>query len=279
MATKAHCAYCFESLVASFEGRQPLSLSQVEQLWTEQPGREEEDAATNLDGEDDETEPNTSRVPAISRLLNSDTPTSNSSSSSLTSRSTSTQASTSSSRTSLSSRSNISPSDSYPLFVTWNTISPRSGQKSLRGCIGTFAPQLLEKGLADYALTSAFEDSRFPPIASSQLPQLQCCVTLLTNFSNPSRDIMAWEVGKHGIRISFSYHGRKLGATYLPDVAREQGWTKEEALVSLMRKAGWSGRKDEWRKVASSMELVTYEGKKVDLEYAEFKEWSDKVKA
>ncbi|KAH0257847.1 hypothetical protein KCU91_g16120, partial [Aureobasidium melanogenum] len=280
MATKAHCAYCFESLVASFEKRQPLSLSQVEQLWTEQYG-EEEDDITDVDGED-EPEPSPSRVPAISRLVNSVTPKSNSSSSSLTSRSTqnsaSTQASTSSSRTSLSSRSNISPSDSYPLFVTWNTISPRSHQKSLRGCIGTFKPLPLEEGLADYALTSAFEDSRFPPIPSSQLSQLQCCVTLLTNFSNPTHDIMAWEVGKHGIRIIFTYQGRKLGATYLPDVAKEQGWTKEEALVSLMRKAGWSGRKDDWRKVAAGMELVTYEGKKVDLSYAEFKEWSDKIR-
>ncbi|KAI4751693.1 hypothetical protein E4T52_15887 [Aureobasidium sp. EXF-3400] len=273
MATKVHCAYCFESLVASFERRKPLSLSQIEELWTE-----EEDGTTEVD---DEPDSSTSRVPAISRLLNSGTPTSNSSSSSLTSRSTSastsTPASTSSSRTSLSSRSNISPSDSYPLFVTWNTVSPRSGQKSLRGCIGTFAAQPLEKGLADYALTSAFEDTRFPPIPMSQLPQLQCCVTLLTNFSNPTRDILAWEVGKHGVRISFTYQGRKLGATYLPDVAKEQGWTKEEALVSLMRKAGWSGRKDEWRKVAAGMELVTYEGKKVDLEYAEFKEWRGKV--
>jgi uncharacterized protein (TIGR00296 family) len=274
MATKAHCAYCFESLVASFERRKPLSLSQIEQLWTEQPGNEEEDGTTYVD---DELDSSTSRVPAISRLLNSDTPTSNSSSSSLTTPST--QASTPSSRTSVSSGSNISPSDSYPLFVTWNTVSPRSAQKSLRGCIGTFAPQPLEKGLKDYALTSAFEDTRFPPIPSSQLPQLQCCVTLLTNFSSPTRDIMAWEVGKHGIRISFPYQGRKLGATYLPDVAKEQGWTKEEALVSLMRKAGWSGRKDEWRKVAAGMELVTYEGNRVDLEYAEFKEWRDKVSA
>jgi len=88
---------------------------------------------------------------------------------------------------------------------------------------------------------------------------------------------MAWEIGKHGIRISFTHHGQKLGATYLPDVAKEQGWTKEEALVSLLRKAGWSGRKDEWRKL-SNLELVTYEGKKVDLSYAEFKERRDAVK-
>ncbi|THY79977.1 hypothetical protein D6C95_09736 [Aureobasidium pullulans] len=275
MATQAHCAFCFESLVASFEGRQPLPLPQLEELWTEHVGIQEEDPE-DADGE------STSRAPAISRLLSSVTPTSNSSSSSLTSKSTSkstsTQASTSSSRTSLSSHSAVDPNDPYPLFVTWNTISSRNGSKALRGCIGTFKPLPLEKGLHEYALTAAFEDHRFPPIASSQLSQLQCCVTLLTNFSSPTRDIMAWEIGKHGIRISFTHHGQKLGATYLPDVAKEQGWTKEEALVSLLRKAGWSGRKDEWRKL-SNLELVTYEGKKVDLSYAEFKEWRDAAKS
>lgn len=87
---------------------------------------------------------------------------------------------------------------------------------------------------------------------------------------------MDWTIGTHGIRISFNYRGRRLGATYLPDVALEQGWTKEEALVSLMRKAGWSGSKTEWRDVAG-LELVRYEGKKVDLVYEEFKEFRDWV--
>ena len=87
---------------------------------------------------------------------------------------------------------------------------------------------------------------------------------------------MDWTIGTHGIRISFTYHGRKLGATYLPDVALEQGWTKEEAIVSLMQKAGWSGQKNEWRKV-QGFELVRYEGKKVDLNYGDWKQWRDWV--
>lgn len=45
------------------------------------------------------------------------------------------------------------PAMQYPLFVTWNTIS-RSGQKNLRGCIGTFEPQDLPSGLSSYARTS-----------------------------------------------------------------------------------------------------------------------------
>ena len=43
--------------------------------------------------------------------------------------------------------------DEFPLFVTWNTIS-RSGNRSLRGCIGTFESQKIEDGLRSYALTS-----------------------------------------------------------------------------------------------------------------------------
>lgn len=87
---------------------------------------------------------------------------------------------------------------------------------------------------------------------------------------------MDWMLGKHGLRISFSNHGRRYGATYLPDVAKEQGWTKEETIESLMRKAGWNGRKDEWRKV-SGLEIVRYEGAKVDLDYAEWKAFMDWV--
>jgi hypothetical protein len=43
--------------------------------------------------------------------------------------------------------------EEYPLFVTWNTVTPR-GFKTLRGCIGTFEALELSSGLKSYALTS-----------------------------------------------------------------------------------------------------------------------------
>lgn len=227
MATQAHCAYCFESLAASFEQRQPLSLKKVQELWAEY---EQEHGQADNEEEEDDDEPNHHK---------SSTP--------------------------------MSTTTSHPLFVTWNTRSA-SGHKSLRGCIGTFQAQELSQGLRVYALTSAFEDHRFSPIPASLLPSLQCSVTLLTNFSAPDKDPMNWTIGKHGLRISFTYHGRKYGATYLPDVAKEQGWTKEEALISLMRKAGWNGRKDDWRRV-QGLEIVRYEGAKIALNYADWKQW------
>ena len=94
---------------------------------------------------------------------------------------------------------------------------------------------------------------------------------------------MDWTLGKHGLRISFSHHSRRYGATYLPDVAKEQGWTKEETLISLMRKAGWNGSSSSWLKTwrDGKGEIVRYEGKQVGLHYDEwrdFKEWVDKEK-
>ncbi|KAL9085980.1 MAG: hypothetical protein Q9165_007342 [Trypethelium subeluteriae] len=122
---------------------------------------------------------------------------------------------------------------------------------------------------------SAFEDTRFLPITLRELPALECGVTLLTNFETVS-DPMSWDIGKHGLRISFNYHGHRYGATYLPDVAKEQGWTKEETLVSLMRKAGWTGRKDDWTKV-DSLQVIRYQGKKEQLGYREWRDWRDWV--
>lgn len=272
MATQAHCAFCFETLAASFERRQALTLAQVEQLWDECYNDDGQ-----ADGGDEATTSPSVRPAAISRLLGRATST-NSSSSTLTSTTSSTQTGKSTPATSQSSsRSSLvsTSGEKCPLFITWNTISS-SGNKSLRGCIGTFEPQLLEDGLSSYAMTSAFDDHRFSPIPKDLMPRLQCAVTLLINFSSPTKDPMDWTIGTHGIRISFTYHGRRLGATYLPDVALEQGWTKEEAIVSLMRKAGWSGKKDEWRKVLG-LELVRYEGKKVSLDYKEWQEWRDWV--
>ncbi|KAK7703488.1 hypothetical protein SLS57_010926 [Botryosphaeria dothidea] len=315
MATPAHCAYCFESLSASLEKRQPLSLHELEELWEKYnlSDMDDVDAVEEADGdeslgedEDDEmTDAKdmqataTLKPPAISRLTagspassstNASTSSVQSQTSSRSSAPTTASSMTSKSSSSSSFFSNLgrrvrggnssssattgaSPTDSYPLFVTWNTLS-RSGNKNLRGCIGTFEAQELSDGLRSYALTSAFDDTRFNPISKRELPSLECGVTLLTNFQ-PAADAMAWELGKHGLRISFTYHGRRYGATYLPDVAKEQGWTKEETIVSLMRKAGWSGRKDDWRKV--DLNVITYEGSRATLSYGEWKEWRDWV--
>ncbi|KAK5699789.1 hypothetical protein LTR97_005920 [Elasticomyces elasticus] len=291
MATQAHCAFAFECLAASFEHRQPLRLRQVDELWhryhDEDLESEQVHEGAQLEDEESDVTDEDVRPAAISRLLNhSSAPSAASSESSLPIFTRSTASSTPSSEqsgsgtdTPASSRSSLlspgrSGQEKYPLFVTWNTNS-RGGHKSLRGCIGTFEPLELEHGLRSYALTSAFEDVRFSPIPDSQLPSLSAHVTLLINFSQPTKDPLDWMLGTHGIRISFTLQGRRYGSTYLPDVAMEQGWTKEDTLVSLMRKAGWTGSSSRWASAwkEGRGELVRYEGKAVGLHYNQWREW------
>lgn len=70
---------------------------------------------------------------------------------------------------------------------------------------------------------SAFKDSRFNPITREELPRLHVSVSILRHFED-GVDYLDWEVGVHGIRIEFhNEKGNKRTATYLPDVATEQG--------------------------------------------------------
>lgn len=106
-----------------------------------------------------------------------------------------------------------------PLFVTWKI----GKDKRLRGCIGTFNAMNLQSGLREYAVTSAFKDSRFNPVSREEFPKLSVSVSILRHFEDGD-DYLDWEVGTHGIRIEFiNEKGNKRTATYLPEVAPEQG--------------------------------------------------------
>jgi uncharacterized protein (TIGR00296 family) len=262
MASTAHCLVCFEALAAHYDNRRPLTLSEVQKWWVKY--------------QQQTSEPK--RLPALQRVTDEEQ-SSSSESSTVSSASASTLSLGTTTPVTSESESEDAAAASaqedevidgeYPLFVTWNKPASRY---PLRGCIGTFEAQDLAQGLPEYALISALQDTRFRPIARSELPSLEVAVTLLTDFEEAA-DAFDWELGKHGLRIAFREGGRRYGATYLPDVATEQGWTKEETLVSLMRKAGWDGPRDRWREV--KLDVVRYQGKKAKLRYVEFKKWRD----
>ncbi|KAL6099044.1 ammecr1l [Pungitius sinensis] len=154
--------------------------------------------------------------------------------------------------------------DPYPLFVTWKI----GRDKRLRGCIGTFSAMNLHSGLREYTLTSALKDSRFPPMTRDELPRLFCSVSLLTNFEDVG-DYLDWEVGVHGIRIEFfNEKGSKRTATYLPEVAKEQGWDHIQTIDSLLRKGGYKAPiTNDFRK---TIKLTRYRSEKITMGYAEY---------
>ncbi len=73
------------------------------------------------------------------------------------------------------------------------------------------------------SLHSAMKDSRFSPMARDELPRLHVSVSILCHFEDAA-DFLDWDIGIHGIRIEFyNERGAKKTATYLPEVAPEQG--------------------------------------------------------
>jgi len=161
-----------------------------------------------------------------------------------------------------------------PLFVTWDKKIPSdtlSGKNAtaealfrLRGCIGTLTPRKLDMALGDYALTSALRDHRFDPIISHEIPQLKVWVSLLVKYEDCD-DLFDWEVGKHGIFIAFSSGSSSFNATYLPEIAHAQGWTKQQAIESLVRKAGY--RKTITDELLVGIKCTRYQSSKQQLTY------------
>ena len=153
---------------------------------------------------------------------------------------------------------------SYPLFVTWTT----GKNKELRGCIGTFSKDKLEKNLFNYTLISAFKDDRFSPIQKDELKNLNCEVSLLVQFEK-AKDPMDWVVGTHGIDIDFEDDkGETYSATFLPEVAEEEKWDQRTTLKYLVQKAGYYGSLD---KVLSNMKVTRYQSLKKTISYSEYK--------
>ncbi len=113
----------------------------------------------------------------------------------------------------------------------------------LRGCIGSFsANKPLYQTIQEMAISSATKDYRFNPVTADEINSLEIEISVLT----PMRKISSINeiiIGKHGIYIK---KDSKAG-TLLPQVATDQGWTREEFLGYCARdKAGlgWNGWKD-----------------------------------
>ncbi|MCX7029061.1 MAG: AmmeMemoRadiSam system protein A [Spirochaetes bacterium] len=124
-------------------------------------------------------------------------------------------------------------------------------QGRLRGCIGhiTAAAPLIET-VRDVALSSAFDDPRFPPLSHDELEQVTIEVSVLSPF-RLTRDPAEIRVGTHGILV------RRAGRSglLLPQVATEQGWEREEFLAHTCRKAGLPD--DAWREPDTAIEIFS----------------------
>jgi AmmeMemoRadiSam system protein B/AmmeMemoRadiSam system protein A len=114
----------------------------------------------------------------------------------------------------------------------------------LRGCIGHMDDDLpLGQAVGAMALQAAFNDNRFSPLQAEELEQVKIEISVLTPF----REITGPEevvVGRDGVVLEKAARS----AVFLPQVATEQGWNREELLTNLSLKAGLPA--DAWRRGA-----------------------------
>ena len=145
----------------------------------------------------------------------------------------------------------------FSLFTIHSSLKQKCGafvslhkHGHLRGCIGHFGEDYpLHEIVAEMARAAAFEDPRFTPVTRDELADLDIEISVLT----PMRRIQSldeFELHRHGIYIKKGYRS----GTFLPQVADEVNWTKEEFVGHCSQdKAGlgWDG----WR----DSELYVYE--------------------
>ncbi|MEE9370530.1 MAG: AmmeMemoRadiSam system protein A [Sedimentisphaerales bacterium] len=129
-------------------------------------------------------------------------------------------------------------------------------QGRLRGCIGQFTSEgpLIEL-IVDMAKASATGDPRFlaDPITPDELEQLDIEISVLSPLQRTD-DPLSLQLGVDGIYI-------KRGCTsgcFLPQVATETGWSKEEFLsYCCAHKAGLPA--DAWKDPKTEVYLFTAE--------------------
>jgi len=129
----------------------------------------------------------------------------------------------------------------------------------LRGCIGRIPfPEVAAKLPPLYesvrliTVESAARDSRFPPVTAGEVEQISISISVLSRpieVKGPE----GFRVGEHGIVIR---RGARQ-AVFLPQVAVEQGWDREQTLSQLCLKAGLPP--DDWKKPGMKFFVFTAE--------------------
>ena len=105
---------------------------------------------------------------------------------------------------------------------------------NLRGCIGyIFGIKPLYQEIRDLSLEAAYKDYRFATLTKEEFPFIDIEISVLTQ-PKPIKSLDEFKLSRDGIILIVNYNK----AVFLPQVADETGWTKEEMLSALSKKAG-----------------------------------------
>jgi len=145
-------------------------------------------------------------------------------------------------------------SDDPELNANCGCFVTLKNRDQLRGCIGQFTSEIpLLELVVEMARASATGDPRFfaDPITADELEQLDIEISVLSPLKR-TEEPLSLRLGTDGIYI------KKGGASgcFLPQVATETGWSKEEFLsYCCAHKAGLSP--DAWKDADTEVYLFT----------------------
>jgi len=123
----------------------------------------------------------------------------------------------------------------------------------LRGCIGNIiGRQPLYLTVRDMAISAVSQDPRFAPVTPQEMDQLDIEVSVLSRpveVKDPKKIVM----GVHGVIVR---QGMFHQGVFLPQVATETGWNREQFLSNLCsHKAGLPP--DAWKDPKTQIEIFT----------------------
>lgn len=133
-------------------------------------------------------------------------------------------------------------------------VTLRQGGR-LRGCMGSFSPEPDMLATLQQVAVSASHDPRFSrrPITPADLPGIEIEISVLSK-PEETDDPLSLELGRHGILIE-NPAGR---GCFLPQVATEFGWSKEQFLARCCsEKAGLHA--EAWKQPETRVLLFTAE--------------------
>lgn len=124
----------------------------------------------------------------------------------------------------------------------------------LRGCIGNLVgTEPLYLTVRDMAIEAAVADPRFAPLKLSEVKDVEIEISVLSPLERID-SVDKIEMGKHGVLIKRGFNS----GVFLPQVATETGWSKEDFLNNLCaHKAGL--REDAWKDKSTEIYIFSAE--------------------
>jgi hypothetical protein len=125
---------------------------------------------------------------------------------------------------------------------------------NLRGCIGSLiGTQPLYLTVRDMAVEAAVDDQRFSPVRPEELKNIEIEISALSELKK-TEDPLSIQLGVHGVLVRKGFSS----GVFLPQVATDTGWSKEEFLSYLCsHKAGLPP--DAWKDKSTEIFVFTAE--------------------